>query len=53
VLSTDGLHKQIPEPTLKSILNAATDLETKAKSLVQAALDAGGHDNITIVLAQG
>ena len=53
VLSTDGLHKQIPEPTLKSILNAATDLETKAKSLVKAALDAGGNDNITIVMAQG
>ena len=53
VLSTDGLHKQIPEPTLKSILTAATELETKAKSLVKAALDAGGHDNITIVMAQG
>jgi len=53
VLSTDGLHKQIPEPTLKSIINAATDLETKAKSLVNAALEAGGNDNITIVMAQG
>ena len=53
VLSTDGLHKQIPEPTLNSILNAATDLETKARSLVKAALDAGGNDNITLILAQG
>jgi len=52
VLSTDGLHKQIPEPTLNSILNAATDLEAKAKALVKAALDAGGNDNITIVIAQ-
>ncbi|CAB1061733.1 hypothetical protein D1BOALGB6SA_6508 [Olavius sp. associated proteobacterium Delta 1] len=52
VLSTDGLHKQIPGPTLNSIINAATDLETKAKALVNAALDAGGKDNITIVMAQ-
>jgi serine/threonine protein phosphatase PrpC len=35
-----------------SILVAATDLETKAKSLVEAALDAGGKDNITIVIAE-
>jgi len=53
VLSSDGLHKQISGPTLISILNAATDLKTKAKSLVKAALDAGGKDNITIVIAQG
>jgi protein phosphatase len=53
VLSTDGLHKQIPESTLISILNAAADLETKAKSLVKAALDAGGTDDITLVMAQG
>jgi protein phosphatase len=53
VLSTDGLHKQIPEPTLYAILNADTDLQTKAKALVKSALDAGGKDNITIVMAQG
>ena len=53
VLSTDGLHRQIPEPTLISILNTASDLETKAKSLVKAALEAGGKDNITLVMAQG
>ena len=53
VLSTDGLHKQIPESTLNFILNGPTDLETKANSLVKAALDAGGNDNITIVMVQG
>jgi serine/threonine protein phosphatase PrpC len=53
VLSTDGLHKQIPETTLIYILNAATGLKTKAKSLVKAALDAGGMDNITLVMVQG
>ena len=53
VLSTDGLHRQISENTLKSILNTDTDLETKARALVKAALDAGGKDNITVVMAQG
>ena len=53
VLSTDGLHGQIPEHTLNSILNTDTNLETKARALVKAALDAGGKDNITVVMAQG
>jgi protein phosphatase len=53
VLTTDGLHREIPEKTLNSILNTDTDLECKAKALVKAALDAGGKDNITVVMAQG
>ncbi len=53
VLSTDGLHRQIPESTFNSILNTDTDLENKARALVKAALDAGGKDNITVVMAQG
>ena len=53
VLSTDGLHGQIPENKLNSILNTDSSLETKARALVKAALDAGGKDNITVVMAQG
>ena len=52
VLSTDGLHGEIPENTLYSILNTDTSLANKAKALVKAALDAGGKDNITVVMAQ-
>ena len=52
-LSTDGLHGQIPENTLHSILNTDNNLEIKANALVKAALDAGGEDNITVVMAQG
>jgi len=52
ILTTDGLHERIAADTMISILVAATDLETKAKSLVEAALDAGGKDNITIVIAE-
>lgn len=52
VLSTDGLHKQITGDTLHSLLNAERGLEAKAKSLVKAALDAGGKDNITVLMAE-
>jgi serine/threonine protein phosphatase PrpC len=33
------------------LLNADTDIETKARALVQAVLDAGGSDNITLLIA--
>ena len=53
VLTTDGLHKQIGESTFKSIISAGDDLENLARTLVNAALDAGGGDNITVVMAKG
>jgi len=53
VLSTDGLHRDISGNTFDAILKMDTDLELKAKALVKAALDAGGKDNITVVMAQG
>ena len=52
ILSTDGLHKEIPFTTMMSLLNAEADLETKAESLAQAALDSGGKDNITVLIAE-
>jgi PPM family protein phosphatase len=52
ILSTDGLHKKITAETMISLLVAEIDLETRAKSLVAAALDAGGPDNITVVIAE-
>ena len=52
ILSTDGLHKMVPRATVLSILNNETSIEKKTKQLTQAALDSGGRDNITIVLAK-
>ncbi len=52
VLSTDGLHKMVPQKKVSSILEKSTSIETKAKALTQAALDFGGKDNISIVLAR-
>ncbi len=52
LLTTDGLHKKIETETMVSVLNTQTDIGAKAKSLVRAALDSGGKDNITIVIAE-
>ena len=50
VLSTDGLHDRIPEQRLASILvRTELGLEAKLDALLNAALSAGGKDNITIV----
>lgn len=51
ILTTDGLHKSISDEKMISLFNAETDIETKARSLVQAAIDSGGIDNITLLIA--
>jgi protein phosphatase len=51
ILTTDGLHKSISDEEMTSLLNTETDIETKARSLIQAALDSGGIDNITLLIA--
>ena len=52
ILTTDGLHGELASETYFSILTFPTDIETKTKSLIKAALDAGGKDNMTIVIAE-
>lgn len=52
MLSTDGLHDAVDEATIVELLSLDADIEIKANELVNRALDAGGKDNITVVLAQ-
>ena len=52
LLTTDGIHGEVSFETLSSILTAGTTIETKAKSLIKAALDSGGKDNMTIVIVE-
>jgi len=50
--TTDGLHDGIPENDITTILAAShASVEAVAKALIQAALDSGGQDNMTLVLA--
>ncbi len=52
ILSTDGLYKMVAKNEILSILNADDPIEVKTKKLTQAALNSGGKDNITIILAK-
>jgi protein phosphatase len=52
LLSTDGLHNQVAEETIASVLSTEAGLAAKVDLLVRSALDVGGKDNITIVAVQ-
>ncbi|HSO71065.1 MAG TPA: protein phosphatase 2C domain-containing protein [Thermodesulfobacteriota bacterium] len=49
LVSSDGLHHEVPEEEIAGLLTGLEELSGTLKSLVQAALNAGGRDNITIV----
>ncbi len=50
LLCSDGLHGVVEAAVISRILAEPSDLNTKCAELVRAARDAGGPDNITIVL---
>jgi protein phosphatase len=51
VLCTDGLSGQVPGKRILEIVEEnRDDLEACAKKLVQASNDAGGEDNVTVVI---
>jgi protein phosphatase len=50
LLCSDGLTSMLAEPAIGDILRGAPDITAAAEQLVAAALDAGGRDNVTVVL---
>jgi serine/threonine protein phosphatase PrpC len=50
LLCSDGLTSMVPEGRLKPILEGADSLEQGGRKLIAAANEAGGRDNITVVL---
>ncbi|MCB9011099.1 MAG: Stp1/IreP family PP2C-type Ser/Thr phosphatase [Actinobacteria bacterium] len=52
LLSSDGLHGEISDADIAGTLAEGGPLEDLARSLVDRANDAGGADNITVVLAR-
>ncbi|PWI57338.1 Stp1/IreP family PP2C-type Ser/Thr phosphatase [Sulfoacidibacillus thermotolerans] len=48
-ICSDGLTTHVADEQLRSILSTAEDLQVKVDQLIQAALDNGGHDNVTVV----
>jgi len=52
LLCTDGLTKHVPDPRITELLAAAPDAESACRALVDEALERGGTDNVTVVVAR-
>jgi protein phosphatase len=52
LLCSDGLIREVPDSQLESLLCLDSTLEEMCSRLVDAANEAGGHDNITCVLVR-
>jgi len=52
LVCSDGLTDLVNKEEITAVLNLSVTLEEKGKKLVEAANNAGGKDNITIVLAK-
>ena len=52
LLCSDGMHGSLSDEAMRAVLDAEPDLQKAAKQLVQAALDGGSRDNVSVVLAK-
>jgi serine/threonine protein phosphatase PrpC len=52
LLCSDGLTDMVNASTITSIISGQKELQQKGEQLIRAANDAGGKDNITIVLVE-
>jgi protein phosphatase len=52
LLCTDGLTDMVPEPQIAECLDEAPDAQAACFNLISRALNAGGKDNVTAVLAR-
>jgi len=52
LLCTDGLTEMVPDPAIAAALAAAPDPEAAAARLRDLALDGGGADNVTVIVAR-
>ena len=50
LICSDGLYNMVSEMTIKSVICSHNSLEAKAHRLVDLANEAGGKDNIAVVL---
>jgi protein phosphatase len=51
LICSDGLHGPVDERAIAAILGAAPSAQEAARALIDAALAAGGPDNVTVVVA--
>jgi protein phosphatase len=50
LLCSDGLTSMVPEPRVADIVRGASTLREGGRALIDAANEAGGRDNITVIL---
>ncbi|WP_370891467.1 PP2C family serine/threonine-protein phosphatase [Janibacter sp. GXQ6167] len=50
VICSDGLTGEVPDEELRAILEAHPNAQDAADALVRAAVEAGGRDNVTVVV---
>jgi len=50
LLCTDGLSNMVEDPEIEAILNEPSSVEARAERLITAANEAGGVDNVTVVV---
>ena len=51
IICSDGLHGEVPDGQIAAIAAAHSSPQEAVDALVAAALDAGGTDNITVIVA--
>ena len=52
LLCSDGLHGMIRDEAIKDIIHRRVSVEERVESLINAANEAGGHDNISVILIE-
>ena len=52
LLCTDGLTRHVPDERIAELLGGAADAGSACRDLVAAALEGGGHVNVTVVVAR-
>jgi protein phosphatase len=52
LLCSDGLNEMVDDPTIAKILAEHGDPNAASQRLLEAALDGGGKDNVTVIVAQ-
>jgi len=51
LLCSDGLHGPVSDESIAAIMTGTTDIAEVSDALIAAALEAGGPDNVTVVVA--
>jgi len=52
VLCSDGLTEEVPDPEIRAVVSGSEALAAAADELIERANDAGGSDNVSVVLAR-